>query len=371
MVNIDKNVLIKSSKRTSKRHFVRALKGFGIFLSVVIILAAAENNWFGYAWRSAQLFVQGDDGAYGIANSPDLILANAATTADDTLTVLAVGDIVSCPEADGLLRDVSTLTNLAGFRAHLEPSSIAATQTVALAQKWPTAPILALGDIVYRRGTPYEFADCFDPIWGKVSNRTLPAPGNHEYYTPAAFAYFDYWGRQAGPNRRGYYAVKRNNWLILSLNSEIDADPTSPQGIWLAETLATASEGCTLAYYHRPAYSSQTRKGSGSEQALFKQLTAGGADIILNGHNHLYERTHPMNSRGEVVAKNGTVSFVVGTGGRSAAGDMQVADFTAKAAFGVQGILQLDLRNDDYGWAFHSVDTPEILDEGRRTCRTS
>lgn len=94
------------------------------------------------------------------------------------------------------------------------------------------APILALGDIVYSSGSPREFSNCFEPIWGELNSRTLPASGNHEYPTPSAFAYYDYWGTQAGPDRRGYYAVEYNDWLILSLNSEVKAGP----GVYTALT---------------------------------------------------------------------------------------------------------------------------------------
>ncbi len=355
-------------------HFIKkCLKCLCALLLLTTVLAAAENNWLGYAWRSAQLAVHGDDGKYGIGNSPESVMDAAAVNADGATTILAVGDIVSCPAPQGIKRNLSTLASWVGLSDPLDPSQVAATDTVDLLQHWPNAPILALGDIVYRRGTPQEYADCFDPIWGAVSERTLPAPGNHEYYTPAAYAYFDYWGQQAGPDRRGYYAVQSNNWLILSLNTEIDADPASPQGQWLTETLAASTEQCILAYYHRPAYSGQTRSGGGSEHVLFEQLVSAGADVVLNGHNHVYERTHPMNSAGDLVDDGGTVSFVVGTGGRAPTGANAIkpADFTAKTVSDAQGVLRLDLRGDNYDWAFHSVDGAAVLDQGTRGCNAN
>lgn len=368
MVDINKFVSTEPGRRSIASLLAKLLKGFGVVLSVIVILAAAENNRLGYAWRSAQLFVQGDDGIYGIGKRPDVVMDNAATNAGGLTTILAVGDIVDCSEPKGMKRDLTALASWVGLDDPLDPSKVAAVQVVELAKNWPDAPILALGDIVYRRGTPREFTDCFDPIWGEISDRTLPAPGNHEYRTPAAYAYFDYWGQQAGPERRGYYAVQHNNWLILSLNTEIEADPASAQGKWLAETLAASSEQCILAYYHRPAHSSKTRSSDGNEGELFEQLALAGTDIILNGHSHFYERTHPLNSNGDVVSEGGTVSFVVGTGGRSPAGKMDLANFTAKAVFREQGLLRLDLHNDSYGWAFHSVNEAAVLDDGRREC---
>ncbi len=357
----------EASRRPIIRILKRLLKGFGALLAVVILLAAAENNWLGYAWRSVQLSLQSDDTIYGIGNSPEAVMAAAPINEDGTVTILAVGDIVRCPKPEGIKQDLTTLASWVGLDDPLDHAKVPAVQTASLTQNWPTAPILTLGDIVYRRGTPHEFADCFDPIWGDVSPRTLPAPGNHEYYTPAAFAYFDYWGQQAGPERRGYYAVRHNSWLILSLNSEVDADPASPQGRWLAETLADSSEQCILAYYHRPANTLRPRS-AGSEGDLFAQLATANADVILNGHNHFYERTHPMDSTGNVAAEGGTVSFVVGTGDKGSRYDVEPADFTATVVFGEQGLLRLDLGDDSYRWAFHSTNDATVLDNGSRRC---
>lgn len=337
-------------------------------LLLLTLLAAAENNWFGYAWRSVQLIVQGDDVGSGIGNAPDAVLTGTPLNDDGSITILAVGDIVSCPRPEGIKKELTTLASWAGLDDPLDPSKVAAVRTVALAQKWPDAPVLALGDVVYTRGSPHEFADCFHPIWGNLSPRTLPAPGNHEYRTPGAYAYYDYWGKQAGPERRGYYSVKTDDWLILSLNSEIKAGPNSAQGRWLADELASWPESCVLAFYHRPAYSSQHRDKRGSELQLFEQLSGAGASIILNGHNHLYERTHPMNGNGDVVHDNGTVSFVVGTGGRDPRRKMDLASFIAKAELGRQGLLRLDLRTGEYSWAFHDAKSGKVLDEGSRAC---
>jgi len=368
MAAIEKPGMQFGRRRRLRSLFVRLLKCVGAVLLILITIATAENNLFGYAWRASELAIRGDDGNYGIAGRPEDIVDQAVDQTDGSLTVLAVGDIVSCPKPDGIKRDLTTIASWLGLDEPLDRSKVAAVQTVELAENWPNAPILALGDIVYHRGTPHEFTDCFHPIWGEVSERTLPTPGNHEYYTPYAYAYFDYWGQQAGPERRGYYAITHGNWLVLSLNSEVAADAGSAQGQWLSETLASASQDCILAYYHRPAHSSKVRSNSGSEHDLFEQLAKAGADIILNGHDHHYERSFPMDYNKAVVAKGGTVSFIVGTGGRSPARERDPSSNTQKALYGEQGILRLELRDGDFEWAFHSTDAETTLDEGTRAC---
>lgn len=346
----------------------QTLKGLAVFLGITVFIAAAENQLLGYAWRSTQLFVQGTNADDGSGNMAQSIMTNAAVNPDGSRTILAVGDIVRCPKPDNFTQELTTLMSWFGLNELLDHTQVPAVTTVALAEQWPQAPILALGDTVYRRGTPHEFADCFDPIWGSLSPRTLPAPGNHEYLTPGAYAYYDYWGPQAGPGRRGYYAVNSDGWLILSLNSEIDAGPNSNQGRWLQETLAAATEQCILGFYHRPAFSLRSRSGGKGQLQLFEQLNAAGASVVLNGHNHFYERTYPMDARGEVDEEAGTVSIVVGTGDRGSSRELPSADFTANAVFGKQGILSLTLEDRAYSWAFHDSETRVVLDQGSREC---
>jgi acid phosphatase type 7 len=257
-----------------------------------------------------------------------------------------------------------------GLNAPLDPSKVPATATVDLAKNWPDAPILALGDIVYRRGTPDEFADCFDPIWRSLKSRTLPVPGNHEYYTPGAFAYYDYWGRQTGPDRRGYYAVATDHWLILALNSETDAGPDAAQTTWLWSVLENTNSPCILAFFHRPAYASEKRSGDHVARDLFRTLSAYDVDIVLNGHTHYYERIHPLGANGTVVP-DGIATFVVGTGGRRPKTGLTPQALSETLIQGELGLLELELGAGRYITAFHAVGAEEPLDRTEATCRGS
>ena len=141
-------------------------------------------------------------------------------------TVLAAGDITGCHDE--------------------------AEATARLLDARPEATVLALGDNAYGQGTAQQYADCYDPTWGRAKARTLPAPGNHEYDTPGATGYFGYFGAVAGP---GYYSADRGTWHLVSLNSEIDMSTASAQYRWLEADLAAHPAACTLAFWHRPRFS--------------------------------------------------------------------------------------------------------------------
>jgi hypothetical protein len=112
--------------------------------------------------------------------------------------------------------------------------------------------VFTAGDNAYSSGTAAQFRDCYEPTWGRHKARTRPAPGNHDYYTSGAAAYYSYFGDNAGLAGRGYYSYDLGAWHIVSLNSEIDASATSVQAQWLRDDLAAHASTCTLAYWHKP-----------------------------------------------------------------------------------------------------------------------
>ena len=333
----------------------------------LLFIAVIESQWPAYA--AYELGVTGTASATEGAATPQEVINRAPAGPGDALTLLAVGDIANCDEAPGLAAAFPVSADLFGIASAFEPATAPAVPTVRLTARWPDAPILALGDLVYSSGKPVEFSDCFDPIWKGNRGRTLPTPGNHEYNSPEAFGYYQYWGTRAGPDDRGFYAVHHGNWLILSLNSETEAGPGSPQAEWLAGTLAASPEACVLAFYHRPAHSLQARDGRENAVALFRRLEQAGASVVLNGHNHFYERTLPLGADGEPDMQNGTVALTVGTGGETS-GALPVARTTARAIFAHPGVLRLDLREDAFGWSFLDAASGATLDAGQAPCNT-
>ncbi|MCA0938495.1 metallophosphoesterase [Salipiger pacificus] len=334
-------------------------------LTPFLLIAAIESQWPAYAAYE----LGGVDATSGVDSgaTPQDVLNAVVDAEGDPLTLLAVGDIANCAEAPGLASAFPVSANLLGLASAFDPATAPAVPTVELMAQWPNVPVLALGDLVYSSGKPVEFSDCFDPLWKDNRARTLPTPGNHEYNTPDAFGYYQYWGERAGLGDLGYYATHHGNWLILSLNSETDASPGSPQALWLKKTLAASPEACVLAFYHRPAYSLMERGGRDNAVALFRQLEQAGASVVLNGHNHFYERTLPLDAEGSPDAENGTVSFTVGTGGETSR-EMPTLDTTAKAIFGHLGVLRLELGQDGYRWWFEDAESGATLDAGQAPC---
>ena len=230
--------------------------------------------------------------------------------------------------------------------------------------------VLTLGDNAYSSGTTEEFATCFNPTWGVFGDRLKPIPGNHEYYTPEAQGYYDYFGARAGPNRRGYYSFDYGGWHFIALNSLTDLQPGSAQYQWLTDDLAKSADTlCTIAMAHYPAFNSGTTHGSVKEmRPAFDLLQRSGVEIILHGHEHVYERFAPQRVDGTPDPAHGLRSFTVGTGGGTLMGfgfPLPNSEFRYSDGY---GILRLSLAQGQYGWQYWSVDKAVPLDTGSGNC---
>ncbi len=285
------------------------------------------------------------------AAAPSTTLRAATTTSSSipAVTLLAAGDIASC-------------------------TSTGDEATAAILDARPNAVIATLGDNVYENGTATEFANCYDPTWGRHKGRTRPALGNHEYYTTtAARPYFDYFGARAGTRGKGYYSYDRGAWHIVALNSNCDkvggCGIDSPQGRWLRNDLANNPSRCTLAYFHEPLYASGTGSDAPETRPFWNILYNRGAEVILAGHAHRYERYAKITPGGARSA-NGIRQFIVGTGGEPGGTyngpdhpDMQVMERNTP------GVLRLNLRAGSYRWKFVPIAGETFSDSGRDRCR--
>ena len=243
-------------------------------------------------------------------------------------------------------------------------------RTAALAETIP-GTLVTLGDSVYSDGTTKEFADCYGPGWGRLLERTRPAPGNHEYHIAGAAGYFDYFGDRAGPAGRGWYSFDLGTWHLLSLDSECYAiggcGPDSPQGRWIAEDLAARVVACTLAYWHRPVFSTGQHGDQRDVAPLWQALQDAGADVVLSGHDHDYERFVRQDAAGR-PDPGGMTEFVVGTGGAPLRAFLLPHDTSAFRDAGHYGVLVLTLRPGAFDWRFLSVPDGAPLDSGSEAC---
>lgn len=227
--------------------------------------------------------------------------------------------------------------------------------------------VFTVGDHAYPDGTAAQFSDCYEPNWGRHKDRTRPSPGNHDYHVSGAAGYFDYFGAAAGDPAKGYYSYNLGAWHIIALNSEITYSAGSAQETWLRADLAANPTVCTLAYWHRPRFSSGQHGNIAGSQALWQTLYEYGADVVLNGHDHIYERFAPQNPNGQADPK-GIREFVVGTGGAALYSFGSVQPNSEARNNTVYGVLKLTLHSTSYDWQFVPIAGQTFSDSGSANC---
>lgn len=233
--------------------------------------------------------------------------------------------------------------------------------------------VFTAGDNSNESGTFEEYVGCFDASWGKFRGMIRPAPGNHDYAAHEdGAAYFQYFGESAGEIGEGYYAYEAGGWLVMALNSNclnIDGcGPSSPQVQWLEAQLEASTARCTLAYWHHPRWTSGLAGNSHWLDAFWQVLYAHGAEIVISGHDHHYERFAPQDPSGNADAERGIRQFVVGTGGASQRGLADPLPNSEVRHTGEYGVLELVLYPDRYEWTFHSVEPDGFSDSGVGYC---
>ena len=260
-----------------------------------------------------------------------------------SVSLVGAGDIADC-NSDGDEQTAALLDSLAGT-------------------------VFTAGDNAYSDGATSDFAQCYDASWGRHKSRTRPAPGNHDYRSSRARPYFAYYGALAGDSRVGYYSYDLGAWHVISLNSNISMSARSAQVRWLRADLAATTARCVLAYWHHPRFSSGTEHGSDPKsEPLWQALDDHGAEIIVSGHEHNYERFAPQTASGVAAPDRGIRLFVVGTGGADhysfgppiANSEVRNGD--------TWGVLKLTLWPDAYTWQFIPVSGSTFADSGRGSC---
>lgn len=227
--------------------------------------------------------------------------------------------------------------------------------------------VFTTGDNAYPSGSSEDFRNCYEPSWGRHKARTRPTPGNHDYQTPGALGYFAYFGANAGPPGLGYYSYTLGAWHIISLNSEISAFPGSPQIEWLRDDLAANRTLCAAAYFHTPVFGSGTNSGNTHMQAVWRVLFEFGVDVVVNGHNHSYERFAPQDPDGGSNPTRGIRQFTVGTGGALLTDFPRIRP-NSEIRGSTWGVLKMTLRSDRYDWQFIPVPGASFSDSGTATC---
>ena len=280
-------------------------------------------------------------------NGPVTVARPAAPAGDPVL--LGVGDIASCWSSG----DEGVARLLDGLGGTLGTS----------------------GDTAYDHGSAADFRGCFDPSWSRHLWRIKPAIGDHEYDTPGATGYWDYFGALAGPRSKGWYSYELGTWHVVVLNSNCDevggCGPDSDEGKWLAADLSANAHTCTLAYFQHPLFSAGLVHGSEEEpRPLWDALYQYGTDVIYNGDEHTYQRFAPQTPDG-VADPNGIREFVVGTGGSGQYALGAPLPTTEVQHTGSYGVLRLVLHGGSYDWRFVAERGQSFSDSGSAACSTT
>ncbi|MFL5607482.1 MAG: metallophosphoesterase family protein [Gemmatimonadaceae bacterium] len=343
------------------------------------------------------------------ATRPDLRDARRASLAADDPTLAWLEGYLASPHAPvtgepAVLAgagDIARCYPGSDVRSYQRPGpSNPAEQTARLLDGMPGATVMAVGDNAYEFGSPFDYIFCYHPTWGRHRARTRPSAGNHEYLTPGALGYFAYFGLRAAPPL-GYYSYDVGTWHVVVLNStpqvyacwpnELNEPPppgfpTLPQPVepgpdagracvgdrvqqeWLTADLAAhQSAACTIAYFHHPRFSSGMHGNHFQMQKIWDILYAAGADLVVSGHDHLYERFAPQDPEANPDPARGIRQFTVGTGGAEFY-DVRTVQPNSEVIINTEhGVLALALDAGRYAWSFVATDGT-TRDEGSGSC---
>lgn len=294
----------------------------------------------------------------------------------DTAVVGAAGDI-ACPSLNP--RDWSDEERQSGSYACKYPETASLLATLR-----PDA-VLPLGDTQYPSGALPTYRSSYDPTWGRFKAITYPVVGNHEYGTPNAEGFYTYFGNLLGDADTGYYSYDLGSWHVVALNSQCEqiggCQTGSAEQRWLKADLAAHPAKCTLAYWHEPRFSSGIHGSNTDFTDFWSTLTAAGADVVLSGHDHEYERFEPLDADGKPDAKHGMTEFVVGTGGdslgqfhgleRGSVAQIPRPDPTNPRRYltpAHYGIIALTLGPNSFSWKFNPIEKMKPLDSGTTRC---
>jgi hypothetical protein len=302
------------------------------------------------------------------SNNPAMATVNGS----GLVSGVATGTATITATSEGLSGSSSVTVTLPGASEVLVGAG-----DIADCDAQPTATLLdniagtvfTAGDNAYPNGSASDYANCYDPSWGRHKARTRPSPGNHEYNTSGATDYYNYFGALAGPAGVGYYSYDLGAWHVISLNSNVSMSAGSAQETWLKADLAATTKGCTIAYWHHPRFSSGSTHGSSTQSAaIWQDLYDAGAEIVMAGHDHEYERFAPQTPSAAADPVRGIREFVVGTGGAGLYSfgtplpNSEVRDNTS------HGVFKLTLSDGSYAWQFIPVAGDSFTDSGSGTC---
>jgi hypothetical protein len=276
-------------------------------------------------------------------------LSSPSTDASADVVLVGAGDIAVCSDLSGAEATAKLLDGIPGI-------------------------VFTLGDLAFN-GRSEDFANCYDPTWGRHKARTRPSLGNHDYSTPKAAGYFAYWGDKAGDPDKGYYSYEAGAWHVVVVNSNCGevggCEAGSAQEQWLRADLEAHPAHCTLAYWHHPLFSSGVKPSHALHtemRPIWQALYEAGAELVVNGHEHNYERFGPQAPDGALDPLRGIREIVAGVGGRNLKPLAEPTPNSEIRSDKVFGVLKLTLHAGSYDWEFLPVPGQTFTDSGTGVC---
>jgi acid phosphatase type 7 len=281
----------------------------------------------------------------GDGSLPPATPSGPPSTSPDDPVFVGAGDIADC-NTDADEATAALLDNIAGT-------------------------VFTTGDNAYPEGRLRDFEECYEPTWGRHKDRTRPVPGNHDHRTDGLEGYLEYFG-DAAVNSDGdpWYSYDLGAWHIIALDSECEDSETCGEGDqadWLAADLAANDAFCTMAIWHVPRYSSGFHQNDNDIEPFWAVLYEADVDVIVNGHDHDYERFAPMNPDGDEDRDRGMRQFVIGTGGTTLRPFEELAPNSELRAAVSHGVLKFTLHDRTYDWEFVPT-SGSFSDRGSAAC---
>lgn len=273
--------------------------------------------------------------------------STSSSPAAEPVTVLAVADLADCRGPDAEVAElVRTLEGV----------------------------ILMPGDLAYSGGSQQQFDECWSPLYGSELDRIYAIPGDNDYNTPGAEPYFEVMSDRPGEPGKGWYVVDLGSWQLIALNSNCDevggCREDSEQYRWLDETLRAGSYECRIVMWHEPRFTSSANySGIPRLEDFYGRVHGAGADILLVGHAHHYERLGPLAPNGR-PDPGGITNFTVGIGGAPFTQFGDPLPGSQVRSNEHRGVIRFTLGDGNYDWEFVNVasnPTP-LVDEGSADC---
>jgi len=175
-------------------------------------------------------------------------------------------------------------------------------------QLFPFEFVLMMGDNLYGSETPKDFENKFSDVYKKLLDDKIKfyaTLGNHDLPIQINYEKFNMNGKE-------YYKFRKGNVSFYSLNSNY---MDKRQVKWLEDQLTNETADWKICFFHHPPYSSAKKHGSDNQlrEVVEPIFLKHGVNVVLTGHDHVYERIKPQ---------KGIYYFVSGAGGQLRTGDI-------------------------------------------------